>query len=138
MPFSAHRHGKPIMVHHQTCLYTATHLPRHRVSSGDPSSAQATHFQHNFVPATLLHNICGNKIVLVIPDSELKPGCVQDLVQDPMTGNLVRHNKGCNCKKSGCLKKYCECFQANILCSDMCKCVDCKNFEVSCTSQRSL
>ena len=54
----------------------------------------------------------------------------QDLVQDPMTGNLVRHNKGCNCKKSGCLKKYCECFQANILCSDMCKCVDCKNFEV--------
>ena len=55
---------------------------------------------------------------------------MQDLVQDPMTGNLVRHNKGCNCKKSGCLKKYCECFQANILCSDMCKCVDCKNFEV--------
>jgi hypothetical protein len=24
---------------------------------------------------------------------------------------LSRHMRGCHCKKSGCLKKYCECFQ---------------------------
>ena len=29
--------------------------------------------------------------------------------------------QGCHCKKSSCLKKYCECFQANIFCADICR-----------------
>ncbi len=38
------------------------------------------------------------------------------------------HNVGCKCKKSQCLKKYCECFEAGVTCSDKCKCIECKNY----------
>ena len=45
--------------------------------------------------------------------------------------NLCQENKAqaivCNCTKSRCMKKYCECYKMNIDCGNLCRCIDCQN-----------
>jgi len=39
--------------------------------------------------------------------------------------------KQCNCRRSHCLKLYCECFAAGIFCQNECRCSDCHNVNES-------
>ncbi|XP_038704263.1 protein tesmin/TSO1-like CXC 3 isoform X2 [Tripterygium wilfordii] len=60
----------------------------------------------------------------VIRSSEYIPEIGDDSNKTPAS---ARHKRGCNCKKSNCLKKYCECYQGGVGCSINCRCEGCKN-----------
>ncbi|CDY29770.1 BnaA01g18960D [Brassica napus] len=60
----------------------------------------------------------------VIKSSDLVLETGDDASKTPAS---ARHKRGCNCKKSNCLKKYCECFQGGVGCSINCRCEGCKN-----------
>ena len=47
------------------------------------------------------------------------------------------HSRGCNCKKTECLKNYCECFSVGIGCSTLCKCLNCKNKKLDIAPQEA-
>ena len=46
----------------------------------------------------------------------------EDNMESPKTQRVI-----CNCTKSNCMKKYCECFKRGFACNSMCRCLDCKN-----------
>ncbi|KAJ4956967.1 hypothetical protein NE237_013750 [Protea cynaroides] len=63
------------------------------------------------------------KIVQRVSESSANSG--EDI--NRMTPSSARHKRGCNCKRSLCLKKYCECYQSGVGCSEACRCEGCKN-----------
>ena len=41
--------------------------------------------------------------------------------------SMLKKTHHCNCRKTKCLKLYCECFAIGELCDQSCSCHDCSN-----------
>ncbi|KAH8357321.1 hypothetical protein KR200_000649 [Drosophila serrata] len=44
-------------------------------------------------------------------------------------GRVQPAAKGCCCKRSQCIKNYCDCYQSMMVCTQFCRCVGCRNTE---------
>ncbi|GAA51516.1 protein lin-54 homolog [Clonorchis sinensis] len=55
-----------------------------------------------------------------------KPDAFQSKIAHSLE-NATVHARGCNCKRSGCLKNYCECYEARVRCTSRCRCQYCYN-----------
>lgn len=58
---------------------------------------------------------------------ERNPLAFRPKIKSYENSNAKLHSRGCICKKTECIRNYCECFKAGLACTRLCKCRDCKN-----------
>jgi hypothetical protein len=85
----------------------------------------------NKLSSTDVHEECSNSIILesLFKTTCATPAFAQSALEKKFTieGDAIVHSKGCNCKLSHCLKRYCECLAFGVRCSAWCRCLKCKN-----------
>jgi hypothetical protein len=64
-------------------------------------------------------DISGERKLAVQLCLEKRPDAFQQRVREP--------GLGCACKNNRCIRRYCECFRSNLVCTDKCTCRQCEN-----------
>ena len=75
-------------------------------------------------------NRVGNEAVrnaVINTIKERDPHAFESKVRMDADSNMKGHLSGCHCKRTSCLKKYCECFTLAVPCTQRCRCLKCQN-----------
>ena len=60
---------------------------------------------------------------------EKNPYSFNSKADNDAKGKKQTSKYGCNCRRSGCQKKYCCCYNDGLKCNENCKCTECANIE---------
>lgn len=70
----------------------------------------------------------GRCMPALLPGAQLPSARAPRRLCRPQVTAAEGHKRGCRCKRSKCLKKYCECYHAGAKCNpDVCQCEGCRN-----------
>merc|ERR1712060_511169 len=112
----------------------ASHTTTQQFSLSTTWAVQSTGMWHEFPPSQRMP----------IPTDHWPQPRIKPVSQYTLERTTLVHKLGCKCRKTKCLKKYCECFNAGVKCGESCQCIDCENRDISpnqeeaCTDDRKL
>lgn len=108
--------------HHQSTNPSQMHIKTHskRVSSGDSSNHSSFLYNSQPIPQSHIQFSASRSLDETLDGK-------QSSMSSSNKNPIVSHKHGCKCRKSFCLKKYCECYHHGAKCGNNCRCIDCKN-----------
>jgi hypothetical protein len=94
---------------------------------GRNPSAFDTKFKKTADRNNINNNNGNNPTMTMMMTTATANATTMSLADKEQQARILSHKLGCKCRKSACMKKYCECYAGNVKCSGNCRCVGCKN-----------